>query len=138
MCNNTNNSNCISEILEVILLLQKNADCGESCLDTCDRAFLSCGTNSLSCNTRPVMLYTTAGNGTPLAMPISKNYDEALTSVVFRIEKVDGNAATFRVLNSNPDTTSSLPFVSTNSFFTMNLGCLCCIRCLQDTYVDTI
>ena len=67
-CNNNNDSNnscCISEILAVINILQKNADCNDSCLETCDRGFLGCGSSSLNCNTRPVVLYTCCGNGTP-------------------------------------------------------------------------
>ena len=109
MCNNNNGSNkCISEILEVILLLQQNADCGDSCLDTCDRAFLGCGTTCISCNTRPVMLYTCCSINNPLSFPISKAFDE------------DGTLS------------------ATNSFFTINLNCLCSLRCLNDTYIECI
>ena len=60
-------------------------------------------------------------------------------SNVFRVEKLDGDAATFRVLIPNPDTTATTqPYVGTNSFFTMSLGCLCTIRCLNDTYIDCV
>ncbi len=70
MCNNDNSNECqcINEILKVILILQKNADCGSCCLDTCDRGFLGCSVSTVSCNTRPVMLYTCCGNGTPWAV----------------------------------------------------------------------
>lgn len=67
--------------------------------------------------------------------------DEGVTcSNVFRVEKIDGCCATFRVLAPNPDETqvSAFPYVSTNSFFTMNLNCVCSLRCLQDTFVDVI
>lgn len=141
MCNNNKeDSKCIAEILAVILILQKNAICGDSCLDSCDRGFLGCGTTSISCNTRPVMLYTCCGNGTPWSMPISKNPNEEVTSNVFRVEKIDGNCATFRVLAPNPDTTevASIPFIATNSFFTMDLNCVCVLRCLNDTFVECI
>ena len=143
MCNenNKNNcSNCVAEILTVINILQQNASCcGDACLDTCDRGFLGCSATSLSCNTRPVMLYTCCGNGTPWSMPISKDPRETVTSNVFRIEKIDGCCATFRVLAPNPETTETLiPYVTTNSFFTMDLNCLCVLRCLQDTFVDCL
>ena len=59
-------------------------------------------------------------------------------SSVFRVEKVDGCCATLRVLAVNPDTTSEYPYVATNSFFTMNLNCVCSLRCLSDTYVEGI
>ena len=132
MCNNTNNN--ISEVLQVILLLQQNANCSDACLDSCDRATLGCGTTCISCNTRPIMLYSCSSGSTPLSFPISRAYDETTTSNIFRIEKLDGNTATFRVLTLNEDGTLS----STNSFFTMNLGCCCVIRCMNDTYVESI
>lgn len=146
MCNNeTNDCKCISEILTVIAILQKNAICPESCLDTCDRGFLGCSVTAAGCNTRPIMLYTCCGNGTPWRMPITKEdvvcgEDDVVCSNVFRVEKIDGCCATFRVLATNPDVASraTVPYISTNTFFTMNLNCVCCLRCLQDTYVDVI
>ena len=135
MCNETNNcQNCIADILKVILLLQENACGNDSCLQTCDRKFL--GQNSLQfLNTRPIVLYLSNSNE-PLAMPVSKDPTETVTSTVFRIEKLDNCCATFRVLTPNTDETSTLPFVSTNSFFTINLDYVSIIRCLDDTYVD--
>lgn len=143
MCNNDNEQkNCISEILKVILVLQENA-CPDNCLDSCDRPMLGGGANCLICNTRPVMLYTCCGNGTPWSMPITKDVTAACTdtttcSSVFRVEKIEGNCCTFRVLTDNPDTTSLNPYVATNSFFTIDCNCLCVIRCLSDTYIDCV
>ncbi|MFI3260351.1 MAG: hypothetical protein R3Y13_01385 [bacterium] len=59
-------------------------------------------------------------------------------SPVFRVEKIDSNCVTCRVLAENPDTTSLNPYVATSSFFTMDCSCLCSIRCLTDTYVDCV
>ena len=147
-CCGTNNS--IADILKVILILQQNA-CPESCLDSCDRPMLGGGPNCLICNTRPVMLYTCCGNGTPWSMPVSKDLTTVCgnpqvnncsyeCSNVFRVEKLDGNTATFRVLIQNPEETccNSQPYIATNSFFTMDLSCCCVIRCLNDTYVDCV
>lgn len=140
MCNNNNSDECrcIAEILTVINILQQNAECGDACLDTCDRGFLGCCASSVSCNTRPIMLYTCCGNGEAWAMPISKDPNETTTSNIFRVEKIEGCCATFRVLTANTDTTEPYPYAATNSFFTMNLNCVCSLRCLQDTYVDCI
>ena len=139
MCNNNEGCSCIAEILNVINVLQQNANCcGDTCLETCDRGFLGCGATTTLCNTRPVVLYTCAGNGTPWSMPTTREEPAEETSNVFRVEKVDGCCATFRVLAPNPDTTSTNPYVSTNSFFTMNLDCCCVLRCLPDTYVECI
>lgn len=139
MCNNNENNacdNCIQDILKVILLLQQRACPNDTCLETCDRGFL--GQNSLTLfNTRPVVLYMCGSNGTPLTMPISRDPAETGTSSVFRLEKLDSCCATFRVLEPNPDTTSTVPYLSTDSFFTINLDCVCILRCLNDTFVDT-
>lgn len=141
MCNNEN-SNGITEILQVILILQQNAACPESCIDSCDRPMLGCAQTFCVCNTRPVMIYTCGQNGTPLSMPISKEITTCTTpetcSSVFRVEKVEGNTATFRVLAPNPEETALYPYVSTNSFFTLNLNCCCCLRCLNDTCVECL
>ncbi|CDB27815.1 spore coat protein [Firmicutes bacterium CAG:582] len=147
-CCGTNNS--IADILKVILILQQNA-CPESCLDSCDRPMLGGGPNCLICNTRPVMLYTCSGNGCPWSMPVSKDLTTVCSnpqvnncsyecSNVFRVEKLDGNTATFRVLIQNPEESccNSQPYLATNSFFTMDLSCCCVIRCLNDTYVDCV
>lgn len=146
--NSCGSSNSIADILKVILILQQNA-CGESGLDSCDRPLLGGSPNCLICNTRPVMLYSCSGNGCPWSMPISKDLTTVCSnpnvnncsyecSNVFRVEKLDGNAATFRVLIPNPEESccNSQPYIGTNSFFTMDLNCCCCIRCLNDTYID--
>lgn len=151
MCNNNENAtNCIGEILKVILVLQQNA-CPDSCLDSCDRPMLGGGPNCLVCNTRPVMLYTCCGNGVPWSMPIEKDNTNVCSntqvsaccqdcSTVFRVEKLDGNCATFRVLAPNPQESccNTIPYIATNSFFTMNLSCACAIKCLSDTFVDCV
>ena len=137
MCNNETNNceNCIADILKVILLLQQNVCGNDTCLQTCDRGFL--GQNCATfCNTRPITLYTCSQGGTPLAMPISKDPTITTTSTVFRLEKLDNCCATFRVLAPNTDTTSGFPYEATNSFFTINLSCVCIIRCLDDTFVE--
>ena len=140
MCNNNdtnNNENCILDILKVILLLQQNVCQNDTCLQSCDRGYL--GQNCTTfCNTRPIVLYTYSSGITPISLPISKSPTETVTSNVFRLEKLDETCATFRVLAPNPDTTSNFPYISTNSFFTINLNCVCIIRCLEDTYVDTL
>ena len=139
MCND--NTNSLAEILGVILVLQKNA-CIDSSLDSCDRPMLGGGPNCLICNTRPVMLYTCGNGSIPWSMPVAKDATTSCEgmstdcSVVFRVEKIEGTCCTFRVLQTNPDTTSTNPYVATNSIFTMDLGCLCAIRCLSDTYVE--
>lgn len=126
-------NNCMADILKVILILQQSACGNDDCLDTCDRGFLGQQVSPTFYNTRPISLYT-CGNNDPLAMPISKSPTETDTSVVFRLEKLDGCCATCRVLVVNEDSS----YTATNSFFTINLDCLCIIRCLDDTYVENV
>ena len=135
MCDNSNNNtncNCIAEILKVINILQNEVCPGDSCLETCTRAFFG-PNSSVDFNTRPVTLYTC--NGTAVAMPISNIPTETATSNIFRVEKVDGCCATLRVLVFNEDATT---YTSTNSFFTINTNCLCSIKCLADTFVEGV
>lgn len=137
MCNNNerNNDNCIAEILKVIFILQQSVCSNDTCLESCDRGFL--GQNS-ACffNTRPIVIYTKGSNGVPLSMPTTKVANSDVTSNVFRVEKIEGGCATFRVLEPNPDATSISPFVATNSIFTITIECICAIRCLDDTFVE--
>ena len=126
--------NCIADILKVILILQQSVNQLDSCLETCDRGFLGQQCCGACYNTRPITLYTCSSNGVPLSMPISKSPTETTTSNVFRVEKLDDCCATFRVLTIGENNTYS----ATNSFFTINLDCICIIRCLDDTFIECI
>lgn len=134
--------NCLREILRVILVLQKNAIHEERCLDTCDRKFLGREEECEEFNTRPITLYTAFSNGeTPWRMPISKDPRVTALSSVFRIEKIDECCCTFRVLKPvlrEPDCDEEIEYVATDSFFTINLSCICCIKCLDDTFVECL
>ena len=152
MCNNNERSgskNCIAEILRVINVLQENA-CPDRCDDSCDRPVLGKAKECRFDNTRPIQLFTCSGNGVPFSMPVCKDLIEVCStpnlenpsrdcSSVFRVEKLEGNCATFRVLTHNPDSQHcNMPWLATNSFFTMDLDCCCAVRCLSDTFVDCV
>ena len=139
MCNedNKNTNNCMYEILKTILVLQKEANMPECCLDTCDKKCLGCTPCTCCCNTRPITIYTCGCCNTKLALPITKDPNETVTSSVFRIEKLDDNCATFRVLVAtvNDGVTT---YTATDNFFTINLNCVCVLKCLNDTYIECI
>ena len=145
MCNDKKNNDCkcLAEILTVICILQENSECADNCLDTCDRGFLGCSPVAVKCNTRPIILYNCC-NGRPWEFPTTKEDvtcdDASNCSRVLRVEKIDGCCATFRVLQQNPDLTQSttIPYVATNSFCTVNLNCVGALRCLQDTFVECL
>ena len=135
MCNDTNNNNtcnCIAEILKVINILQNEVCPGDSCLDTCTKAYFG-PASGVDFNTRPFNLYTC--DGTQLAMPISNSPTEAETSSIFRVEKINNCCATLRVLTYDEGTNT---FSATGSFFTINTNCCCSIRCLGDTFVEGV
>ena len=135
MCDNSNNNskcNWIAEILKVINILQNEICPGDSCLETCTRAFF--GPNAAApFNTRPVTLYTC--DGTLIEIPVSNTPGETTTSSTFRVEKIDGCCATLRVLTFDAETGT---YSSTSSFFTINTDCVCAIKCLGDTFVEGV
>ena len=131
-----NNSCCINKILEVINVLQCQAEKIDDIPNTCDRPFLGFASNSnmFVYNTRPITLYTS--NNTLFESPYSLNGTSG-TSSVYRIEKVTNDSATLRILAPNPDN-NTFPYVKTDSFIIVNTNCICAIRCLPDTFIDCV
>lgn len=124
-----NNMN-IEETLKFILTLQKNICCQDE--ESCTRPFLG-PSNSICYNTRPITLFTCC-TGTNWTMPYELN-EITGTSTVFRIENVEGNCATFRVLV--PTTTETgTTYAFSDSFFTIDLSCVLAIQCLADTFAN--
>ena len=132
-----NSSCCINDILEVINVLQNQAEKIDDIPSSCDRPFLGGvnNSNNFVYNTRPVTLYTS--NNTLFSAPYSLGDDDG-TSSVFRVEKVTDSTATLMVLANNPDTSSVFPYVRTDSYIIVNSNCICAIRCLADTFVDCV
>ena len=65
-------------------------------------------------------------------MPYAVN-GEAGTSTVFRVENVEGNCATFRVLIPNT-TEEGTTYTLSDSYFTIDLSCILALECLPDIY----
>ncbi len=123
----------IRETLNLILSLQKNACCDNGCKEGCTRPFLGPITTLTCFNTRPITLFTCC-TGTNWEFPYEINGTTG-TSSVFRIENIEGNCATFRVLIPNTDgdvTTYSF----SNSFFTIDLSCVLAMQCLGDVFAN--
>ena len=122
MCNN--NENCLSELLEKILFLQQNQN---STQEGCNKPFL--GDNIINANTRPLNIYSCC-TGTIWTMPYNYN-SETGNSTTFRIENINDNYATFRILI--PTDTG---YTATDNFFTIDLKYISCIKCLQDVIIN--
>ena len=121
----------ISETLNLIVTLQKNACCGENCPEGCTRPFLGPTTTLVCYNTRPVTLTRCCVPGN-WEFPYEINGTTG-TSTIFRVENVENNCATFRVLIPNTigdETTYTL----NNSYFTIDLDCVLALQCLPDVY----
>lgn len=136
MCQDINKENsCLSDVFETILMIQQR---GNECLEdnSCSRPFLGPSNNVLCLNTRLISFYTCCNNNL-WEMPYTLG-DTTSTSNVFRIESLDCECATFRVLAPNPDTTSNFPYVATEDFFTIKLSCIGALRCLGDISITGI
>lgn len=127
--------NCLTNILDTILCLQEKKD---SCCEEggCDKPYLGPTPNLVCYNTRPINFYNCM-SGTLWTFPYTLG-ETSNTSSVFRIENMEDNCCTCRVLAPNPVTSSEEPYVSTNSFFTINLDCVSAVKCLADTFVSGV
>lgn len=120
----------ISELCAKIISMQKRAVRSE--LDeSCDREFLGfkerCETN-----TRPVTFY--APDRGEWMFPVDREDSGCRggeKSCVFRLEKVEDDTVTCRVLDQDGD-----KFKSTDSFFILKIKDIAAIRCLEDVFVD--
>ena len=126
-----NSGTNIRETLNLILTLQKNTCCENEC-EGCTRPFLGPTLTTICYNTRPITLFSCC-TGELWTMPYILN-GETGTSRVFRIENIEGDCATFRILIPNTvgdETTYTL----SSSYFTIDLSCILAIQCLSDAYV---
>lgn len=128
MCNQEEKQNCIASVLERIILLQQ---VGENVPSGCDKPFL--GNVSLAANTRPLNLYCCSTNQI-WTMPYTLNGTTG-TSTFFRVENLNDNCATFRILVPNADGSG---YLASNSYFIINLNCVGIVKCLVDTLVTNI
>lgn len=138
MCGGNSECSCsFIKTLELILMLQQQ---GEDCevQNGCSKPFLGPTQSGICLNTRPISLYSCCNN-TLWTMPFTLNGIQGESSV-FRIENLDDNCATCRVLAPNPNTNEVglLPYVATEDFFTINLDCIGVLTCLNDTFISGV
>lgn len=121
----------IRDTLNLILTLQKNS-CSPNECEGCTKPFLGPSGTSICFNTRPITLFSCC-TGELWSMPYTLN-GETGTSTVFRIENIEGDCATFRVLIPS-GTGTETTYTLSSSFFTIDLSCILAIQCLSDAYV---
>lgn len=130
-----NLNNCIAKILNVINVLQNNADKIDCPDNTCTKPFLGPTNNVICFNTRPIMLYRCDNN------PVTLNYTDTngnnQTTDIFRVQNVSDDCVGVLLLAENT-VDGVTTYTNTNTFATINLDCVCAIRCLADSIVDNV
>ena len=126
-----NKENCLANILKVINVLQNNAE-KLDCNYSCTRPFLGEGNNNTCFNTRLVTFYRC--DNSLVTLPYTLNGVNGETTV-FRIENVNDNSVTVLLLADDDTETYS---INTNIYATINLNCICAIRCIGDTTVANV
>lgn len=130
-----NLENCLAKILNVIKVLQNNSLKTECQDNTCTRPFLGLNTEFVCFNTRPVVLYRCDNS------PVTLNYTNDLgsqTTTVFRVESVSDDSVGVLLLEESTDSDGNVTYLNTNTYATINLDCVCAIRCLGDTIVNNV
>ena len=126
-----NKENCLANILKAIVVIQNNSkkiDCNDN---SCTRPLLGEIINPLCFNTRPITLYRC--DNTLVSLPYTLN-EVTETTTVFRVENVNDNSIRVLLLIDNGDGT----FTNTNTYATININCICAIRCLNDTNLTNV
>ena len=118
-------NNCIKNLLRLILLLQKNS-VFDSCLELgCSRNYLGPSFNFICYNTRVITLYTKDGT------LLLGQYDVESFSEYFRVCSVNDDCCTLMILRRDGDN-----FIATGQYITVNLKCICAVKCIIDTNVS--
>lgn len=126
-----NKENCLANILKVINVLQNNAENIDCNNNSCTRPFLGTN-NTLTCfNTRLVTFYRC--DNSLVTLPYTLN-DTTGETTIFRVENVTNNSVTVLLIVDNDDGT----YTNTNTYATINLGCICAIRCIGDTNITNV
>jgi len=126
-----NNENCLANILKLINVLQNTAE-KTDCNYSCTRPFLGDINNIICFNTRLVTFYRC--DNSLVTLPYTLNGVDGETTV-FRVENVTNNSVTVLLLADDGSGTYN---INTNTYATINLGCICAIRCIGDTTVNNI
>ena len=130
------NNNCLAKILNIINIIQNNAEKIECQDNSCTKPFLGPDTNILCFNTRPITLYRC--DNSLVTLNYSNDNNEELTTSVFRVENVSNDSVDVLLLEETTDDDGNISYINTNTYATINLKCICAIRCLNDAIVDNV
>ena len=130
-----NLNNCLAKLLNVIKILQNNSLKTECQDNTCTKPYLGLNTTTLCFNTRPIMLYRC--DNTPVTLNYENQTGNASTDV-FRVQGVTDDSVSVLLLESVTDNDGNITYLNTNTFATINLKCICAIRCVGDVIVNNV
>ena len=120
------NNNCIKNLLRLILLLQRNS-VSSNCLESgCSRAYLGPSFNLICYNTRVITLYRK--DGSLLTVPYTNG-----ESSYFRVNDISDDCITLLILRRDNDN-----FYSTRETVTVNVNCICAVKCISDISLDCL
>ena len=124
-------NSCIKNLLKFICLLQRNS-LNTCALDGgCTRPFLGPIINNTCYNTRVITLYKR--NGEIFEATYTDQNGNLNTSSLFRVNDVHHDCCTLLILNENNG-----EYISTGEYVTINIGCICAIKCLEDVVVENL
>ena len=127
-----NNENCLANILKAIVVLQNNAEKIDCTNNSCTRPFLGELPTAVCFNTRLVTFYRCVNS--LITLPYTLNGVQGETSV-FRVESVNDKSITVLLLADDGTETYT---INTNTHATINLGCVCAIRCIGDATINNV
>ncbi len=123
-------NNCIKNLLKLICVLQDNSQ-NVFCLDEgCTKPFLGPTLNSDCYNTRVITLYNKRGEIFTTDYLVD---GDVRSSSTFRVQSVNDECCKLLILEEENG-----EYNSTRQTITINLGCICAIKCLNDVNVQSI
>lgn len=123
-------NHCIKNLLLFINVLQKNSINRVSLDSCCNRPFLGACSNCDCYNTRIISLYNCKGSLFTVDYSLNGN---VYTSSAFRIQDIHDDCCTLLILSNNNGTYSS-----TEQFVTVDIGCICAVKCLGDVQISNL
>ncbi len=125
------NKNCLAKVLKVINILQNNANNACENNNSCTRPFLGNFIPTECFNTRLVNLYRC--DNSLISLPYTLD-DVTSNTNIFRIQDVSDETVTVLLIKDNQNGT----YTNTNTYATINLKCICAIRCIGDTNITNV
>ena len=125
------NNNCIKNLLKVICLLQNNSSNKYCFNNNCIKPFLGPAENCNCYNTRVITLYNK--NGELFTADYLDSSNVSNSSSLFRIESINDDCCILTILSNNGN-----EYTSTNQGITININCICAIKCLDDIFLNNI